>query len=40
VLTLSGGMISAVTAFIVGEEPDPAGIFASFGLPARLAVPG
>jgi RNA polymerase sigma-70 factor (ECF subfamily) len=36
VLTLSGGKIAAVTAFIVGEGPDPAGTFASFGLPARV----
>jgi RNA polymerase sigma-70 factor, ECF subfamily len=36
VLTLSGGKIAAVTAFIVGEGPDPAGMFASFGLPARV----
>jgi hypothetical protein len=37
VLTLSGEQIAAVTAFIVEHEPDPAGIFASFGLPARVA---
>jgi RNA polymerase sigma-70 factor, ECF subfamily len=37
VLTLSGEQIAAVTAFIVADEPDPAGIFASFGLPARVA---
>ncbi len=38
VLTLtSGGQIAAVTAFIVADEPDPAAIFASFGLPARVA---
>ncbi len=37
VLTLSGGKVAAVTAFIVGGEPDPAAIFASFGLPARVA---
>jgi len=36
VLTLSDGKIAAVTAFIVGKGPDPAGIFASFGLPARV----
>jgi RNA polymerase sigma-70 factor, ECF subfamily len=36
VLTLSGDKIAAVTAFIVADEPDPAGIFASFGLPARV----
>jgi RNA polymerase sigma-70 factor, ECF subfamily len=37
VLTLSGEQITAVTAFIVAGEPDPAVIFASFGLPARVA---
>ena len=38
VLTLStaGDEIAAVTAFIVGEEPDPAGIFATFGLPPEM----
>jgi RNA polymerase sigma-70 factor, ECF subfamily len=38
VLTLSpaGDEIAAVTAFIVGEGPDPAGIFATFGLPPEM----
>ncbi len=37
VLTLApvGDRIAAVTAFIVADNPDPAAIFASFGLPAR-----
>jgi RNA polymerase sigma-70 factor (ECF subfamily) len=36
VLTLTGGKIAAVTAFIVGEATtDPAGVFATFGLPER-----
>jgi hypothetical protein len=38
VLTLSptGEKIAAVTAFIVCAEPDPAGIFATFGLPPEM----
>lgn len=40
VLTLadprSGGKISAVTAFVLADEQDPAGIFARFGLPPSL----
>jgi len=36
VLTLTDGKIAAVTAFIVGEATtDPAGVFATFGLPER-----
>jgi RNA polymerase sigma-70 factor, ECF subfamily len=31
-----GAKISAVTGFIVSDAPDPAGVFASFGLPASL----
>jgi RNA polymerase sigma-70 factor, ECF subfamily len=38
VLTLSpaGGKIAAVTAFVISDEPDPAAIFATFGLPPEL----
>jgi RNA polymerase sigma-70 factor, ECF subfamily len=36
ILTLEGNKISAVTAFLFGDAPDPAGIFASFALPPRL----
>jgi RNA polymerase sigma-70 factor, ECF subfamily len=35
VLTLSGGKVAAVTAFLMDEVPDPVGYFAAFGLPAR-----
>jgi RNA polymerase sigma-70 factor, ECF subfamily len=37
VLTVAGDKIAAVTAFVVADEPDPAGIFASFGLPGEAA---
>ncbi|MGD0701975.1 MAG: sigma-70 family RNA polymerase sigma factor [Trebonia sp.] len=36
VLTLDGAKVAAVTAFVFGDDPDPAGIFASFGLPQWL----
>jgi RNA polymerase sigma-70 factor (ECF subfamily) len=36
VLTLNGDKIAAVTAFLFGDDPDPAGIFASFALPPWL----
>jgi RNA polymerase sigma-70 factor, ECF subfamily len=38
VLTLSptGHEIAAVTAFVVADEPDPAALFATFGLPPEL----
>jgi RNA polymerase sigma-70 factor (ECF subfamily) len=35
-LTPDGTKIAAVTAFIVSDEPDPAGIFATFGLPPEM----
>jgi len=39
VLTLSphGREIAAVTGFIVAGQPDPAGVFATFGLPPEMA---
>jgi RNA polymerase sigma-70 factor, ECF subfamily len=36
VLTLSGGKIAAVTAFIITADMDPDAFFAEFGLPARV----
>ena len=36
VLTLDGGKIAAVTAFVFGNDPDPAGTFATFALPPWL----
>jgi hypothetical protein len=32
----SAAEIAAVTAFIVADEPDPAGVFATFGLPPEM----
>jgi RNA polymerase sigma-70 factor (ECF subfamily) len=36
VLTLDGGKIAAVTAFVFGDDTDPAGKFATFALPPWL----